>query len=492
VLSSAIDLAALIRTREISPVEIVRAHIDKACSVNPRINAIAVARFEEALDEARAAEKALYDGTPLGPLHGVPCTVKEGLGFEGLPHTSGSILRQGNVAARHGTVVERIRAAGAIVIGLGNMSEMAMWPESDNRVYGRTSNPHDVSRTSGGSSGGDAAAVGAGAAVFGIATDGGGSIRIPAAYCGVFGHKPSSRTVPLSGHVPLDHVFRSHRGSVAMARYFAAGPIARSAADLMPLLRVIAGPDGIDTNVSETCLANPATVDFRGKQVFLCPDPVIKWLGRADAGIAEGVVRAARHFETSGARVEYWSHPLLWDAFDIWLSTVAATQGPSMNEILGNGNGLPLIDVAREALSGCRRHTRGPLLAAAAERLFKPSPRRIQRHLLAGAAVRADIERKLGPDGLLLMPVAPRPPPLHGQPLLRPFDIAYCALFNALELPASVAPVGIMPNGLPGSVQLVGARGADHVTIAGAMMIEQAFGGWRRPRMPDAATPAAR
>lgn len=224
---SAAQIAADVRRRELSPVEVVSAHIEHAKRVDASINAIAHERFHAALEEARHAERMVLRGETLGPLHGVPCTVKEGLGFGGLPHTAGSTLRLAHRAKADATVIARIRAAGAIVIGLTNQSEMALWPAASNLVYGRTENPWCVGRSAGGSSGGEAAIVATGGSVFGIGTDGGGSIRIPAAYCGVFGHKPSSRTAPLTGHVPLDEMFGSLPGAQDMARYFAPGPMAR-------------------------------------------------------------------------------------------------------------------------------------------------------------------------------------------------------------------------------------------------------------------------
>lgn len=472
----ALEIAALIKKKQLSPVEVVLAHVERAAAVNAHINAIAVRRFDEALAEAVTAERALYSHSTLGALHGVPCSVKEGLSFKGLPYTSGSNHRRGNIASKNGTVVERIRLAGAIVIGLTNMSEMALWPESDNLVYGKTSNPYDLGRTAGGSSGGEAALIGAGGAAFGMGTDGGGSIRIPAAYCGVFGHKPSSQLVPLTGHLPLDDVFRAHPGAVAMARYFAAGPITKSAKDLMPLLQIMAGPDGIDNNVRPFQFGDPGAVDFRGKKVLVCEAPSVKWVGKTCVDMAESVTRAARTLEMCGARVEAWNHPFLRDAFDIWMATTLAARGPSMSVILGNGKPLSLIGAAMGAMQGIPNHTPGALLACVAERFFKPSSKSIQRYVLAGATLRKCLEKALGQDGLLLLPVTPRPAPMHGGALKHPFDVAYCALFNALELPATVAPVGPMANGLPGSVQLIGSHGSDHVTIAAAQVLESAFG----------------
>ncbi|WP_242628378.1 amidase family protein, partial [Klebsiella quasipneumoniae] len=140
--------------------------------------------------------------------------------------------------------------AGAILIGQTNLSELALWPECANVIYGKTSNPYSQEHTSGGSSGGDAAIVSAGGVPFALGTDGGGSVRIPAAHCGVFGHKPSSKFVPMSGHFPLDRYSSQYPSAQFIARFFAMGPLCRKAEDLLPLLKIISRPDGIDENIN--------------------------------------------------------------------------------------------------------------------------------------------------------------------------------------------------------------------------------------------------
>lgn len=477
----ALELAALIRARQVSPVEVVRRHIARIEQTAPTINALAVPRFEAALEEAARAEQAVLRGDELGLLHGVPCTVKEGLGVRGMPKTTGSPLRRSWRAAADATVVARVRAAGAIVVGLTNLSEMALWAESDNPVYGRTGNPYDPRRTAGGSSGGEAAIVAAGGSPFGIGTDGGGSIRLPAAYCGVFGHKPSSGTAPLTGHMPLDERFGSLPWAQAMARYFAPGPLARSARDLMPLLRIMAGPDGCDGNVTARPLGDAAAFEFAGRRVLVCAEPDLGRAGRPSGDMAAAVRRAARALETDGAVVEAWDDPLLRGAFDIWLGTVAGAGGPPMAVLLGDGQPLRPLAAMIGGWFGGPRHSTAALATAAAERILAPSPARLHRFRQAGETLLRRLETALGTDGVLLMPVAVRPAPRHGCTLLRPFGCAAAALFNALECPATVAPVGLMPGGLPGAVQIVAARGADHATIAGALALERSLGGWTPP-----------
>ena len=240
---SALELAAAIRERKLTAREVVDAHIALIEERNAAVNALVATRFDAARAEADEADRLL--GSRRGrkdppPLLGVPCTIKESFAVAGMPHTSGSVARRELVAERSATAVERLVAAGAIPLGVTNTSELTLWIESDNRVWGRTNSAYDPGRTAGGSSGGEGAAIGSGFAPFGLGTDIGGSIRLPAFFNGVFGHKPSGALVPHTGHYP----FPNDRGSFLLG----SGPLARRAEDLMPLLRTIAGPDGIDSD----------------------------------------------------------------------------------------------------------------------------------------------------------------------------------------------------------------------------------------------------
>ena len=183
---SATELARRVRTGETTSVALVEACIDAVQKVNPALNAMVVTRFEEARADARAADAKLKEVGPdkVGVFHGVPCSIKESFAFEGMPNTAGLKAREGLLAPADSITVARLRAAGAIPLGVTNTSELCMWMESNNRVYGLTRNPYDQSRTAGGSSGGEGAIVGSGALAFGLGSDIGGSIRMPAFFNG--------------------------------------------------------------------------------------------------------------------------------------------------------------------------------------------------------------------------------------------------------------------------------------------------------------------
>src|SRR5712691_49452 len=228
---SATELAALIRSRAVSPVEVVEAHLRRIERINPSLNAI-VTVSADALEQARVAEAALMSGE-IGPLLGLPLTVKDTIDTKGLRTTSGSRLRANHFPDRDATVVARLKAAGAIILGKTNTAEMAIPYETNNPVFGRTNNPHDLNRTAGGSSGGEAAAIAAGLSPAGIGSDLSGSIRVPAHFCGIAGLKPTIGLAPMDGHTP------SATGLLSVGACI--GPMARTVADLSLLFRVIAG-----------------------------------------------------------------------------------------------------------------------------------------------------------------------------------------------------------------------------------------------------------
>src|SRR5437763_8005127 len=227
---SATKLAAMIRAREVSPVEVVEAHLRQIERLNPKLNAI-VTLAQHSLERAREAEAAIMRGDELKPLHGVPFTVKDTIETERLLTTSGSRLRSSHVPDRDAPAVARLKKAGAILLGKTNVPEMAIPYECDNPVFGRTNNPHDLTKTSGGSSGGEAAAISACLSPIGLGSDLSGSIRVPAHFCGIIGLKPTTERVSCAGHFPPTV------GSLTFGAVI--GPMARYIEDLSLLLNVL-------------------------------------------------------------------------------------------------------------------------------------------------------------------------------------------------------------------------------------------------------------
>lgn len=470
-LASAVELARRIRAREVSSRDVVEAHIARARAVNPSLNAIVAERYESALDEANAADAALRAGRSLGPLHGVPFTVKEAFALTGMPQCAGLVARREYRATKDATVVARVRQAGAIPLGVTNTSELCMWMESNNRVYGRSSNPYDRTRIVGGSSGGEAAIVGSGASPFGVGSDVGGSIRNPAFFNGVFGHKPTGGLVPNSGQFPATE--STEYG------YLTTGPLCRRAEDLMPLLELMAGPDGQDAVCRPMDLGNPADVDVGSLRVlhvagngFLSVSP--------DLTAAQEQV--ARHLESRGARVERRRFPRLRRSIEIWSAMLADMGGEPFGVMLGNGKHVNLWAQLPLWALGRSPHTLPALMLALLERFAKASPRRLARFVEEGRALRAELVEALGPDGVMLYPVYPETAPKHGWPLFPPIRWAYPAILNVMEMPATAVPLGLDSHGLPRGIQVAAAHGKDHLTIAVAMELERVFGGWVPPK----------
>jgi fatty acid amide hydrolase 2 len=463
------DLAAAIRTRAVSPLEVVDAHIARIEAVNPAIHAVVEDRFELARAEAREATRRLgHDGGDLPPLHGVPFTVKEFIAVEGMPHTGGLLCRRDKRATADATVVQRLRAAGAIVLGVTNGPEGGLWNETYNELYGRTLNPWDAARTPGGSSGGEAAIVAAGGVPFGIGGDIGGSIRGPAAFCGTVGHKATGRMVPNTGQFPAVHGEHS--------AYNVLGPLARHVVDVLPILQIIKGPDGVDPVTRDFDLGDPRAVDLRDVVVHTVENggPV-----RVSEVMRDGVRRAAEVLAARGARVTPYTSRRLRLGFQIW-SAMMTEVGTSYLEVLGDGEPVSLLRELALFPLGRSRHTGPALLVTAADALARGLRLPTARFVAQGRKLQRELEELLGPRGVLLHPPYSRPAPRHHTPLLTPFDFACTAIFNVLELPVTQVPLGLERRGLPVGVQVVARRGADHLTLAVAAALEEDLGGWVR------------
>ncbi len=464
------ELVSRMRAGALSPVDLVDAHIARAEAVNPHLNALIATRYEAARADAREACARYAKGGETPPLLGVPCTIKEFLRVDGMPHTGGGIpnLRH-QLADRDATVVQRIRAAGAIILGVTNAAEGGMWMETNNRVFGRTRNPWGTGHTPGGSSGGEGAAVAAGASAFGVGSDVGGSIRIPAAFCGVFGHKPSAGVVPNSGHWPDDF---------SVGGYLCTGPLGRTVADLWALLRVLAGPDGIDPAAREIPLEDPTSIDLRDVTVYPVEDNARV---RVRPVMRHAVRRATAALVDAGARVGHLPGERLRRGFEMWSAALTRAGAPDYADLLG-GHGPP-IPIGRELLhllAGRPRHDAPAVLLAALEKATHLLEGTARRALAELDALRIELTALLGPRGIIIHPPYTRPAPRHMMPMLTPFDPTCTALFNVLEFPSTVVPMGFDATPLPIAVQVIGRHGADGVTLAAASVLERAFGGWVR------------
>jgi fatty acid amide hydrolase 2 len=473
---SAVALSDAIRRRELTASDVMEAHLEVLERAHPRLNAVVADRFEEARAEARAidqqiASSSMRGQTPeLAPLLGVPFTVKESIALEGMPNSAGVLARRDLRASQSAVAVKRLVDAGAIPIGVTNTSELTLWIESENPVYGRTNNPYDPTRTAGGSSGGEGAAVGSGGSVFGVGADIGGSIRIPALFCGVFGHKPTAGLVPNTG------IWPSTAGDAQ--NLLAVGPLTRRAEDLFPLLRVMAGPDGWDTNTVDMELGDPSSVSLDGLLVTVVEDSSIRPMSR---DLRDARERAVGALVAAGARIRRISMPSWRRALMPFLAALqnTGTEATRINALLK--------EVGQQQTSlwslffGPGQHTLPTRLTVLAETI--PASRSARDKLLARSGeLAAELIDAIG-DGVLLHPAQLTVAPPHRRTYGRPWVTTPSSVFNLAGVPVTEVPLGLGAAGLPVGVQVAAARGADHLSIAIAVELEAVFGGWVPPEL---------
>jgi fatty acid amide hydrolase 2 len=474
---SAVGIADAIRRRDVSALDVMEAHLELLERTGTRLNAVVADRYAQAREDALAIDQrvagALFRGDAVDgdqPLLGVPFTVKESISLAGMPHSAGVLARREHRATKTAPAVKRLIDAGAIPIGVTNTSELTLWLESENPVYGRTNNPYDATRTAGGSSGGEGAAVGSGGSVFGVAADIGGSIRVPALFCGVFGHKPSPGLVPNTGLWP------STNGEAE--NLLAIGPLTRRAEDLLPLLRIMAGPDGWDSRAVEMEVGDPATVSLDGLQVTLVENSSRRPMARE---LRDARERAAGALAAAGAKLRQVSMPSWRGAMLPFLAALQNT-GADPRRVIA------LLEEAGETQTSLRalvlsrgRHTLPTRLTVLAEALPSRSPTRAK--LLAQASeLAAELVETIG-DGVLLHPAQLSVAPPHRGTYGRPWITTPSSVFNLAGVPVTEVPLGLGSGGLPVGVQVAAAPGADHLSIAIALELEAVFGGWVQPKL---------
>ena len=472
--TSGLRLAQELRDGNYSATELVEAYIEKINAVNPRLNAIVHNRFEKAREEAKLADHKLQSMDPDKlPLYlGVPCTVKESFQLSEMPNSAGLQSREQVIAREDAVVVERLRAAGAIPLGVTNTSELCMWMESNNKLYGRTNNPYDQNCIAGGSSGGEGSIIGAGASVFGIGSDVGGSIRMPAFFCGVFGHKPSSRLIPNHGQYPPAK--RKARD------YLCTGPLCRRAEDLEPLVRIFAGPSTKDGHCEEMMIPPADQVSIKDLEVITVPDN-----GRI--AVSDDLQRrqedAARAFQGAGAKLRTLRLRGFQDSLEIWSTLMSEAAETPYVDHLRNGRNFNLATETLRWFLGKSEFTMPSLGLVLVEKVSAKMTRRAEQMKKAFEKLQAELSQVLKPNTVLLFPSYPKTAPEHNKPLYLPIRWQYTAIINVLELPATQVPLGLDDYGKPLGTQVISRHGHDHLSLAAALFLEKEFGGWQNPNV---------
>ena len=455
IFASVTDLAQAIRTKDVSSLEVVKAYLARIEAVNPSLNAVVQLASETALKEAGEADKAVASRDIKGPLHGVPMTIKDSFDTAGVISTWGTPGRAGYIPQRDATVVARLKAAGAILLGKTNTPEFTLSFETDNPIYGRTNNPYNLERTCGGSSGGAAAIVSTGGSPFDIGTDTGGSIRLPAHFCGIAGIKPTSGRVPRTGHaVPP--------GSLLDA-FTQVGPMARYVADLALLLPLIAGPDGRDTFIAPVPLHDPKAVDLTDLRGTFHTD---NGLRTPIPEIVEAVQSSVTALETAGMIFEEKRPPGIEETLDLFSRLFSGWDGGAWTGLMLERAGTP-PDQTSLLRSGPDSAARGDEIVRLIDRWDRFRARML--------AFMSDYD-------LIIAPVNAYPAIPHGSLGDRFDGFSYTLSYNLTGWPGAVVRVGAAENGLPIGVQIVAKPWREDVALAVAQQLEESLGGWQSPQ----------
>ncbi|HEY9204975.1 MAG TPA: amidase [Candidatus Methanoperedens sp.] len=454
--SSATKLAKAIRAKEISSEEVVNAYLQRIEEVNPKLNAIVHLQANEARNQARKADAALARGDLKGPLHGVPVTIKDNLDVKGMISTSGTRGRSSFVPDQDATIVVRLRATGAIILGKTNLPELGLAFESDNLVYGCTLNPYDLSRTPGGSSGGEAAIIAACGSPLGLGNDMGGSIRLPSHFCGIAGIKPTAGRVPLTGHFPLPF---GH-----LIPLWQAGPMARFVEDLILTLPIIAGVDWRDPAVIPMPFGDPGEVELNNLRAAFYTDNGIM---PPTPEIVEVVRKTAQVLSDAGMVVTEAMPDGIEHSFELFNALFEADGGDDLEKVLEGAGTAEMHPWIKAIIEECHAKVR--------------SSAEFGGLMLQWDMFRSTMLSFMENYDLIICPVCACPAMLHGTSFEKFPAFSYTMTYNLTGWPAAVVRAGTSSEGLPIGVQIVARPWREDVALAVAQYIEKVLGGWQPP-----------
>lgn len=466
---SAVEIAAGIRRRDFSAVEILNHYLDRVDRFDGDINAVVVQQREQALTDAEAADAAVASGADLGPLHGVPTTVKESYNLAGTATTWGNPAWKDNIATEDAEAVKRLKGSGAVVFGKTNVPLMLADFQSYNEIYGTTSNPFDLTRNAGGSSGGSAAALAAGLTAMETGSDIGGSIRNPAHFCGVFGHKPTWNLLWMRGHSPPGDSRSTPDISVI-------GPLARSAEDLQVAFEVMAGPDPIAGRGLKLDLPTLADPSLRGLKIGV-------WAEDDHCPISQDVRRAidkvAAALKDAGAQLDHDARPgfTTEHSHRTYQELLQATLASRMPDAEYDGLKQYVNNLDPKDDSESARTLRAQLATFKSWTAANDDRNHLRWHW----------HEFFNDFDLMLMPIMPTAAFPHDHrkagdrtllidDLERPYfdQVFWAGLTGVSYLPSTVIPTGLNDAGLPIGVQIVGPEYGDLLTIGAARALEQA------------------
>jgi amidase len=449
---STTKIAQLIREKKVSAVDVVTASYKRIDAVNPKINAVVAFCRERALAEAKAADESLTKGKLLGPLHGVPFTVKDSFDAVGVVSTGGTLGRKDHVSSFDATVVARVRAAGAILLGKTNTPEFTLGGQTYNLIYGQTRNPYNPDYSPNASSGGAGAIVAAGGPYFDIGSDYGGSIRGPAFANGIAGLKPTYGRCSRYGHIvgyggPFDSFQET-------------GPMARRAEDLYLLLSIIGGPDGMDAAMAPVPLGDPAKVDLKNLRIaYYTSNKIVE----TSPEIKDVVMKTVGFFKELGATATEDIVPKYAESADV----------------RSRFNGADGRDHIRRLLKKHGTTQASPLLGLTGTVVPSPEFTKLSEEL---DAIRSEQLAWFEKYDLIIAPASDAAPALLTDPTVRPTWASYTSVYNTTGWPAGIVRVRTSAeHALPLGVQLVGQPWRDDVVIAAMSHVESKTGGWQKP-----------
>ncbi|XP_023942810.1 fatty-acid amide hydrolase 2 [Bicyclus anynana] len=461
---SATTLAKKIKQKELKSEELVQAVIDRIKQVNPHINAIAADRYDDALKQAREVDRLIAEGLTEDllnkPFLGVPYTTKESQALKGMPLTLGLWCRRNERAAEDSEAVLRLNAAGAIAVACTNLPELLIWQETRNPVYGMTSNPHHTGRSPGGSSGAEAALTASYATPISLCSDIGGSTRMPAFYCGVFGHHPTAGTTNTKG------CFYRNGDEDSM---FCLGFISKHVEDLGPLTKIVAGDKAdlmkLDDNVD--------IKNIKFYYVETSKDCHVSPLRPEMTEAMQSVVtKLQQDCNTSPQSYYHLGLDHMYKLWSYWMSKEPGSYASMLTNGAGDVNGFTELV---KKMFGLSKHCLFCILRVLETTIF-PKPDEEWAESLT-KSFKEDLFSKLGDNGVLLFPSAPHAAPYNYSCYLRPYNFAYWSLINVLKCPATQVPLGRNSQGLPIGIQVVAAPYNDALCLAVAKYLEKEFGG---------------
>lgn len=459
--SSVTAIAEAIKSKNISSEEITKICLDRIHEVNPKINAVVQIADEKALSAARKADQALIQGKEIGPLHGVPMTIKDSFDTAGIISTGGTTGRSNYIPTVDATVVTRLKNAGAVLMGKTNTPEFTLAGETTNLVYGQTNNPYKLSASPGGSSGGAAAIISSGGSPFDIGTDTGGSIRNPAHCCGLCGIRPTSGRVPRTGHIISYNWYNQALTT--------AGPLARYVEDLFRILPVIAGADGIDPFIYDLSLGDPEKVDISTLKLGFYTDvgsisPVDEVYQVFKKVLTDIEIKVASTEEIRAVGIE--------QTLELFFELVNVDKGYGVNSIweqAGTTETSPLLAWEKEP----KEYYETPQI----------SPKEMFQVFEKWAAFNSSISQSFRKFDIILCPASSLPAPVQGFEELASHTLSYTATYNMTGWPVAVVRAGASSQGLPIGIQIVGKPWQEHKVLAVAKYIEDVFGGFRPPNL---------